>query len=410
MPVYIITGKLGGGKSLVSVSRIKLYLERGAKVATNLDLNLLPMFNRNARNLNVVRLPDKPKIQDLDVIGRGNESYDESKNGLLVLDECGTWFNSRNWNDKERKPVNDWFLHARKLGWDVLLIIQNISMLDSQARDAIAEHTVFCKRLDRFSIPYLSPLWKALTGNRLPGPKVHSARVVYGVSDADVLVERWVTYGSGLYACYDTKQTFLADYPHGAYSLLTPWHLRGRYFKWSWRKVMQVAKVFNRRFRTLLALGGGAAVGVVLSLLAWPYMLVSMQARAEVATQLSVDSAQPTVTSQPEVGSSVTDGSVSVPSPVLTVREQFSTFSIVAHVRRAEVSYYQVRNADGAVFTDAQLRAMGYRVFPVSECELMVVSPESFADKATIWQPGCMVRQSAETRDLSQVPSLARTR
>lgn len=405
MPVYIVTGKLGGGKSMVSVSRIKLYLERGLKVATNLDLYLEPMFNRNARKLNVIRLPDKPKIFDLESIGRGNESYDESKNGLLVLDECGTWFNSRNWNDKDRKAVNDWFLHARKLGWDVILIIQNISILDSQARDAIAEHTVFCKRLDRFSIPYLSPLWKLLTGSRLPGPKIHSGRVVYGTSDTDILVERWITQGGSLYRCYDTKQTFLADYPHGAYSMLTPWHLKGRYFTWTMEKIMQAARVFNRRFRSSLMLASGVFVGLMASLVAAPYMLASMQAQAQL-----LEPAVPGETELPAIPVEPVDqADQDDEEKPLTVAQRFAPFSIVAHVRGNGQSYYQVRGPEGAVFTDAQLRAMGYRVFGVSECELMVVAAETWNDKATIWQPGCMVRDENRTPvDLQSVPMLSK--
>nr|WP_250114634.1 zonular occludens toxin domain-containing protein [Escherichia coli] len=26
--------------------------------------------------------------------------------------------------DKDRQPVIDWFLHARKLGWDIIFLIQ----------------------------------------------------------------------------------------------------------------------------------------------------------------------------------------------------------------------------------------------------------------------------------------------
>lgn len=411
MPVYIVTGKLGGGKSLVSVARIRDYLRKGSIIATNLDLRLHRMFDDQAKNLRVLRVPDKPSINDLIAIGRGNESYDETKNGLLVLDECGTWFNSRNWSDKTRKPVNDWFLHARKLGWDVLLIIQNISILDSQARDAIAEHTAFCSRLDRLAIPYVGFIFKAIFGEKLPLPRVHSARVVYGTGRDDLLADRWVYRGTELFQAYDTKQLFLDDYPHGTHSLLTPWHTHGRYKKpWTLERIMRITKIHWKRFQTPVALAGAAFFGVLVSLLAWPYMLTSMQARAEVTSQLSVDETQPAVTSQPEVALFTTDSSVPVPA-VLTVREQFSAYSIVAHVRRGEVSYYQVRNADGSIFTDAQLRAMGYRVFGVSECELMVVSAASFVDKATIWQPGCIAKPLDRTPvDLTQMPSLARSR
>ena len=31
--------------------------------------------------------------------------------------------------------------------------------------------------------------------------------------------------------CYDTRQVFLADYPHGTHSVLSPWHVEGRYLE-----------------------------------------------------------------------------------------------------------------------------------------------------------------------------------
>jgi len=261
--VYIVTGKLGNGKTLISVGRIRDKLRAGCIVATNLDLDLKAMFGSFAKNLNVVRVPDKPSIDDLQTIGVGNSSYDESKNGLLVLDECGTWFNSRNWQDKARKDVNDWFLHARKLGWDVMLIVQDISLIDSQAREAIAEHTVFCRRIDNLAIPIIGTAFKLFTGSKLKLPRVHSARVVYGTSPLDLLADRWIYRGTDLFACYDTKQLFLADYPHGAYSMLTPWHRFGRFMVTrDLEFYMRMTKIFWKRFKSPIALGVGCLLGV----------------------------------------------------------------------------------------------------------------------------------------------------
>src|SRR5690606_40373602 len=155
MAFYFVTGKLGNGKSLVSVSRIQEKLRAGLPVATNIDINLQAMFGKMAKDIHLIRVPDKPSVFDLNAIGRGNETYDESKNGLLVLDECGTWFNARNWQDKSRAHVNAWFLHARKLGWDVILIVQDISIVDNQAREALSEFTAFCRRLDNIRLPLI---------------------------------------------------------------------------------------------------------------------------------------------------------------------------------------------------------------------------------------------------------------
>jgi hypothetical protein len=249
MAVYIYTGKLGGGKSLCAVARIREKLLQSLPVATNININLLNMCKVSNRTARIIRVPDKPSIYDLESIGNGNHTYDESLNGLLVLDECGTWFNSRNWQDKSRKPVNDWFLHARKLGWDVILIIQNISILDSQARDAIAEHTAFCSRLDRINIPILGSVFKLFTGKRLPLPRIHTAKIVYGTNPQDLLSDRHTYRGDELFSCYDTKQAFTDNYQHGPYCLLTPWHIRGRYLKpRDWRYFMKATRIYWKRF------------------------------------------------------------------------------------------------------------------------------------------------------------------
>lgn len=417
--VTVVTGKLGGGKSLISVHRIKDYLERGSIVATNLDLRLDKMFSKVARNLRVIRVPDKPTIEDLHAIGRGNETYDEEKNGLLVLDECGTWFNARNWNDKARKPVNDWFLHARKLGWDVILIIQDISLLDSQAREAIAEHTAFCRRLDRLSVPYLGQLVKWLTGRRLKGPKVHSARVVYGTSETDLLSDRWVYRGTAMYQAYDTKQRFLDDYPHATHSLLTPWHLKGRYMKpWTPERIMRLTKIHWQRFRTPVAIGAAVFLGVIASTIAWPFMQAVMLQRAAMVEHLAavdvieaqkVDPAE-VQPAPPVLDSPVDLSEVSQAQPPQTVAQQFAGFTIAASVRDSETQYYLLRGPEGEVFTDDQLRSMGLRVYTVSECELMLTDAMNPANKAHVFVPACTPSNGQPRLNLRELPYFAKTR
>jgi hypothetical protein len=268
MAFYFITGKLGNGKTLVTIGKIKEKLESGCMVATNIDINLDSMFGDLTDKPRVMRIPDQPSVEDLEMIGNANLTYDESKNGLLVLDECGTWFNSRNWQDKSRKAVNNWFLHARKLGWDVLLIVQDISLIDAQARMALSEHTVFCRRLDNLSIPFVSPLFKLFTGYRLKLPRMHVAKVVYGDSMTDMKVESWVYRGTELFSCYDTKQCFSSDYSNGVYSLLTPWLLKGRY-KVPRNKdfYMRMTRIMWKRFKSPVALSAGFLFGVSFAVL-----------------------------------------------------------------------------------------------------------------------------------------------
>ncbi len=84
MAVYIVTGKLGAGKTLCTVGRIKEYLREGRSVATNLDINMIGMADKPQSRVTLTRLPDHPNANDLDALGSGNETYDEAKNGLIV--------------------------------------------------------------------------------------------------------------------------------------------------------------------------------------------------------------------------------------------------------------------------------------------------------------------------------------
>lgn len=265
MSVYIVTGKLGNGKTLVSVGRIRDAIRAGCRIATNLDIDLKAMFHKQARNINLMRIPDKPNIDDLNAIGKGYEGdYDENKFGILVLDECGTWFNSRNWQDKTRAEVNNWFLHARKLGWHVYIIIQDISMLDSQARDAIGELLVTCKRLDKLRVPGIGGLIKMFTGWNPTMPRIHRAKVTY----ADGLIsDVWVYRGNDLFKCYDTRQSFIQNYPHGTHSVLTPWHTHGRFaIQMNWRNQMRITKIYWKRFASPVALATGLLLGAFVML------------------------------------------------------------------------------------------------------------------------------------------------
>lgn len=230
MSDYAITGKKGTGKTKSVVLRIREALLQGRRVATNLDLNLDELLPRSSK-ATVLRLPDKPTAADLFAIGCGNESYDEDRNGLLVLDELGTWLNARAFQDRERAPVLDWLVHARKYGWDVYYLMQHINQVDKQVREAFVEYTVRCVKMDKLPIPFLTPLLRAVSLGRvnLRFPRFHSCTVRLGVDPLGLIVDRWLFRGDDVHVAYDTRQVFSATYPHGLYSVLSPWHTKGRY-------------------------------------------------------------------------------------------------------------------------------------------------------------------------------------
>lgn len=222
MAVFSVEGKLGTGKTKFAVWRAQQALAEGRRVASNVDLKTEVLTPR--KRTSYVRLPDKPSAFDLEAMGHGNpDSYDEDRNGVLILDELGTWLNSRSFQDKGRADLLDWLIHARKHGWDVYLIVQDAGMIDKQVREALIEYAARCMRMDKVKIPLVGGLLSTIYKPLGYFPKFHlvTARVGYGAGA--VVAERWSYLGKDLHAAYDTRQVFRSDYPHGAHSYLPPW-------------------------------------------------------------------------------------------------------------------------------------------------------------------------------------------
>jgi len=189
------------------------------------------------RSVNCIRVPDKPSADDLDAIGLGCDKVDESRYGLLVLDELGSWLNSRDWNAEGRKELIEWLIHSRKKRWDVIFIVQSDSMMDKQVREALLEYLVNCKRLDKVKVPVFGWIGKWLTLGAWNGcvGRLHLGVVLYAggssVAANALIVDRWFYRGNDLFECYDTEQVFSSSYASGVFSYLTPWHTVGRYLK-----------------------------------------------------------------------------------------------------------------------------------------------------------------------------------
>jgi hypothetical protein len=114
------------------------------------------------------------------------------------------------------------------LGWDVILIVQDIQLIDKQIRTALLEHVGICKRTDRLSIPYIGGLLKFFKIPHRP-PRMHMCSVKYGTDIHALVVDRWFYRGITIQNAYDTRQVFSHNYPNGIHSVLSPWHLKGRF-------------------------------------------------------------------------------------------------------------------------------------------------------------------------------------
>lgn len=248
MTDYAYVGKKGTGKSKHAVIRARdHYLKRGKTVATNLDLDLEKMFGPHSKKT-YIRVPDKPSSFDLLAAGHGNPgSYDEDKNGAMILDEMGTWINTRSFNDKDRAGTLDFLAHARKHGWDCYYIMQDVLQVDKQLREAFIEQTCRHVRFDKVKIPFVGWILGGLFGERYAYcPRFHVAVTRMGTNPQDLVADRFMYRGQDIESCYDTRQIFEVNYPHGTLSALSPWHLKGRFLKpdiepW-WKRVFAKPK------------------------------------------------------------------------------------------------------------------------------------------------------------------------
>lgn len=389
MAVYFVTGKLGAGKTLIAVSKIRERLAAGRPVATNLDLNLINMCGPKAKTPVVYRLPDKPSLADFEVIGKGNDTYDESKNGLVVLDECGTWFNSRTWGDKERQAIINWFLHARKLGWDLIFIVQNIAIVDKQARLTLAEHVVYCRRLDKLTIPFISTISRLFTNRPVRLPKLHVAAVKYGDEQNALRVERWVYWGTDLYSAYDTKQAFSDYYEHATYRVLTPWLSRGRYMvPLTWSNIVRMTKIHWKRFSRPIVAGAFFALGVGLA--------VALRESPPLPEPLAADpvASAPGAANEGE-GASVALPGASAPAsepevPSRPIQAKYDGWIISGYLSMGGRSAYTLSGPDGLTTSLDAVAKTSVDILPRDNCHVRLISKIDLEDFVDLYAPSCI--------------------
>jgi len=278
MANYTLTGVLGSGKSVTAVWKAMTFMTEGKPLATNMDLwpeNYLPPSSRATH----VRLPDFPSADDFWNLGLGGSSPREDTFGAVILDELATFLNSRDWQGKARDKTIHFLRHIRKRRFHTFFLAQDIESLDKQARNALIEHVVTCRRLDRLSIPVVGPLLRVL-GFSGKLPQVHFAIVKYGKELHAPLVEKWKHRGNKYYDVYNTEQVFTdeeerelilhgyieaidekdgklkrfpKEYPAlvtGSFTVLSPWHLKGRYMSFYERNKFRI-RAFSMLFLIL---------------------------------------------------------------------------------------------------------------------------------------------------------------
>jgi len=117
--IYVVSGKLGGGKSLYCAHLAAMHMARGGFVCSNCSYDTSAMSDYAVANIKpwqFLRIDTKGfKPTDIPI-----GDYRGSKNQrkvLVVIDEALNWFSSSNARDDEKKSVwGEWLRQSDKLG------------------------------------------------------------------------------------------------------------------------------------------------------------------------------------------------------------------------------------------------------------------------------------------------------
>jgi hypothetical protein len=218
MAVYLVSGPPGEGKTAFTMRKVARTLcgSKPKPVVTNVRLR--PDLGAFVARHSVSRLRPRLRARRAELIDRSVHVLDElpelfrirvppavEGSWVVVLDEAGTWLNSRAWSAKGRDQMIEWFAQHRKLGSDVFLIAQDEDMIDKQIRGLINERIELrnMKRVKRFGVPLL--FW-------MPRP-VFLALRVWRTAGGQPFVTGRELYALGWWrGLFDTKQIVAGDY------------------------------------------------------------------------------------------------------------------------------------------------------------------------------------------------------
>lgn len=197
--IRVVTGTPGAGKSCYAVAEIVAALQDGKTVATNIAL--APDFaerlaRRHPRTLRIPALVRKKAAEYRSRYVVLDEPSDLRRvwpinpvegGCLVVIDEAHALLDSRDFKNPERQEWIVWLTQHRKLGLDLLFVVQHFEMLDTNVR-RLVEWEIRLRDLRRaraYGIPVPLPFsvahWFWATMQKSQRTQVFRPRSVYGL-------------------------------------------------------------------------------------------------------------------------------------------------------------------------------------------------------------------------------------
>lgn len=141
--IVLYTGTPGSGKSLDVARQIMIKLKLGQNVIGNMIIRPDAIKKTRGKYYYV----DTYEMNPFDFVRYAEEFHKKGKEHqtIIVIDECQTLFNSRDWQKPSIRAWNNFFQLHRHYGYDVYLITQFDRLIDRQLRALVETNRVHRK-------------------------------------------------------------------------------------------------------------------------------------------------------------------------------------------------------------------------------------------------------------------------
>jgi len=264
---YFVSGTRGSGKGVYSVKMMVDTLKNSAPVATNIDLYLEHLPFMLSEPL-VTRLSDIPTSQELFALGPAYDMTDgikPEKEGVIVLDEISLFLGTN--KSKDFPELMRFFMLSRKLGWNLVFILQSKDQANDTFYKSLCNKLVICLDNSLFKIPYITKILDSIGLAEL-FDRGHTAHIFKGRSELDDL-DGTVDYSNIPYRkLYNTNQLFEdgREYINNAfidmrasYTLVPPyWTTKQKFIDYHQE---QILKLSNKDNETMAIKSNGLKAG-----------------------------------------------------------------------------------------------------------------------------------------------------
>lgn len=196
--IWIIEGKIGGGKTYYAVEYIVKYLANGGIVRTNVELHIDAIRNllrkRHRWELQEGQLEILTDDQSIALFHRAVPKGQQGHPTFVVVDEAHLFWNTRD-TFKTNREFCLFLSQSRKAFIDVCFITQDMNRIDNQVR-CLAQYVWRALDLQNTRLPVVGKCW----------PFAQFMRNQYDQDGRTFIQREFIWKDKEIYKCYNTYQ------------------------------------------------------------------------------------------------------------------------------------------------------------------------------------------------------------